>query len=72
MGVPPSRCGRNAGTTLIVEGRARIASRPSADRHEAYVEKYRVAIAGNGWTPHSFADDYSVPLEVVPDRIRAW
>jgi PPOX class probable F420-dependent enzyme len=64
--------GRDAGTTLIVEGQARIASGPSADRHEAYVEKYGAAIAGNGWTPHSFAADYSVPLDVVPDRIRAW
>jgi nitroimidazol reductase NimA-like FMN-containing flavoprotein (pyridoxamine 5'-phosphate oxidase superfamily) len=38
----------------------------------AYVAKYRELIAGNGWTPGSFADLYPHVIRVTPTRARIW
>ena len=38
----------------------------------AYVEKYAGRIAALGWTPESFAADYSVPLRIELNRITGW
>ena len=63
----------NGDDVLIVEGRAhRDAGFPKADQVPAYVEKYRRSIEELGWTPSSFAGDYSEPVRIVPERIRAW
>ena len=35
-----------------------------------YVEKYRSAIEGFGWTPSSMAADYAVAIRVRPTRFR--
>jgi PPOX class probable F420-dependent enzyme len=58
------------GDVVIVAGRAHRSDDPPADRVPAYVEKYAALIAGNGWTPASFAADYSVPLRIVPTAVR--
>ena len=36
----------------------------------SYLEKYRSAIDGFGWTPASMAADYSVAVRVTPTRFR--
>ena len=45
---------------------------PPADRVPAYVEKYRSHIRGEGWSPKSFAEDYSQPIRVTPTAARTW
>ncbi len=53
------------------EGRAEVAARAlAATAIPEYIEKYRSLIAGYGWTPESFATDYSVPVRVTPTRLR--
>lgn len=59
-------------TTTVIEGEAVGSDDPPADQVPAYVAKYGAAIAGNEWTPTSFAADYSVPIRVEPLRLRAW
>lgn len=57
----------------IFEGTAeRVDDQEPADGVPSYVEKYRDHIDGYGWTPESFAADYSVPLRVTPERLRMW
>jgi PPOX class probable F420-dependent enzyme len=58
---------------VTVEGTAEIVQdQPPADRVEPYVEKYRDPIGKLGWTPQSFAADYSVPLRITPTRPQTW
>lgn len=45
---------------------------PSRDERASYDVKYAASIARIGYTPQSFAQDYSVPLRVVPDRLRGF
>jgi len=61
------------GDIVTIEGSARI-SPEQAPAHEVpgFAAKYREAIARNGWTPESFAADYSVPIRVRITRVRAW
>jgi PPOX class probable F420-dependent enzyme len=59
------------GDIVVVTGEAAVSSGdPPADRVPAYVEKYAELIDRNGWTPHSFASDYSVPIRVSFGRLR--
>jgi PPOX class probable F420-dependent enzyme len=55
---------------ITVSGRAQESDDPAAHLVPAYVEKYAELIAGNGWTPESFAADYSVPVRIQPRAIR--
>jgi PPOX class probable F420-dependent enzyme len=57
---------------VTVSGRARVSDDPTAERMPAYVAKYAELIAGNGWTPESFAADYSVPIRIEPRRVRGF
>jgi PPOX class probable F420-dependent enzyme len=57
------------GNVVVLAGRARISDDPPADRIDAYIEKYRGRIEGNGWTPASFAADYSVPVRIELTRL---
>jgi PPOX class probable F420-dependent enzyme len=57
---------------VIVSGEARASEDPPAHEVAAYVEKYRDPISRNGWTPQSFAADYSVPIRVSPARLRGF
>ena len=58
------------GDIVVVTGDAQVSADPPATDIPSYVAKYAGLIAGNGWTPESFAADYSVPLRIVPDRLR--
>jgi PPOX class probable F420-dependent enzyme len=57
------------GDIVVVAGRAAVSDDPPADRVDAYIEKYRGRIEGNGWSPASFAADYSVPVRVELSRL---
>ena len=53
------------GDIVVVTGEASVSEgEPPADRVPAYVVKYAELIELNGWTPQSFAEDYSVALRV--------
>lgn len=43
-----------------------------ADQVPGYIEKYRAHIRGYGWTPRSFAEDYSQPILVTPSAARIY
>lgn len=59
------------GDIVVVEGTAAITpDEPPAHQVPAYLAKYAERIALNGWSPESFADDYSVPVVVTPVRLR--
>jgi PPOX class probable F420-dependent enzyme len=58
------------GDVVVVTGTAELSDDPPADRVEAYSRKYAGSIARNGWTPASFAADYSVPVRVALTRLR--
>ena len=59
------------GDIVIVTGSAQLSEAdPPADEVPEYLEKYAETIAGIGWTPASFAADYSVPLRVRGDAVR--
>jgi PPOX class probable F420-dependent enzyme len=55
---------------VTVSGRARRSDDPPAHQVPAYMAKYGGMIAGNSWTPESFAADYSVPMRIDPVRVR--
>ncbi len=57
---------------VIVVGDAAVTDDPPAHELPAYVEKYAAFIARNGWTPESFAGDYSVPLRIEATALRGW
>ena len=58
------------GDVVIVAGRAHRSDDPPAHRVPAYIEKYGELIEGNGWTPESFAADYSVPIRITATAVR--
>lgn len=58
------------GDIVVVGGTARVSDDPPAYAVAAYVAKYGATIARNGWTPESFAGDYSVALRLTPTRLR--
>ncbi len=66
--------GDAAGNDVVTfEGTAEVSEhQPPADQVPAYVEKYRGPIRDLGWTPETFAADYSVPLRITPTRDRIW
>jgi PPOX class probable F420-dependent enzyme len=57
---------------VIFEGRAEIMDGPPATAFPEYMEKYAEQIEDNGWTAEGFADDYSEPIRVWPERLRTW
>jgi len=58
------------GDIVVLTGTLRRSDDPPAHEVPAYVAKYGGRIAGNGWTPESFAADYSVALRFDPTRLR--
>jgi PPOX class probable F420-dependent enzyme len=61
------------GDIVILEGTAGVdPSAAPADATPEYLAKYEEAIRRNGWTPASFAADYSVAVRVRAERARAW
>ncbi|MDP8959766.1 MAG: TIGR03667 family PPOX class F420-dependent oxidoreductase [Actinomycetota bacterium] len=59
------------GDIVIFEGSAARSDDPPANTIPDYLEKYRERIERLGTTPQGFADSYSVPIRVVPTRVRA-
>jgi PPOX class probable F420-dependent enzyme len=61
------------GDIVTLEGRARIvADHPAAHEVSPFVAKYAERIERNGWTPESFAADYSVAIRITVTRRRVW
>jgi PPOX class probable F420-dependent enzyme len=61
------------GDIVVLTGDASVdRSAPPASEVPEYVEKYGGFIARNGWSPESFAADYSVPLRIRPTRLRGF
>lgn len=57
---------------VICWGEARLTDDPPANEVPAYIEKYAGSIAVLGWTPESFAADFSVPFRIDISRIHGW
>ena len=55
---------------VIMIGRAELSDDPPADQLDSHIAKYRALIDGYGWTPESFAADYSVPFRLTVERLR--
>ncbi|MGH2530282.1 MAG: TIGR03667 family PPOX class F420-dependent oxidoreductase [Actinomycetota bacterium] len=65
--------GEEGSDVVTFEGRAEIATNTApATSNPEYIKKYRRLIEGFGWTPESFAHDYSVALRITPSRARIW
>ena len=63
--------GGRSGVTL--EGNALVEeSLPPAEDFPGYEAKYAAEIAGLGWTPQSFSDDYPVGIRINVTRVRSW
>jgi PPOX class probable F420-dependent enzyme len=54
---------------VICLGEARLSDDPPADRVPEYIAQYAERIGALGWTPASFAADFSVPLRIELTRI---
>jgi PPOX class probable F420-dependent enzyme len=64
---------RVGGDNVIFEGTAAVqAGDPPADQVPEYMDKYRQRIEQYGWTPESFANDYSRRVRITPTRVRVW
>jgi PPOX class probable F420-dependent enzyme len=59
----------HGGDIVALSGRATLSDDPPADRVEEYVAKYLPLIERAGWTPASFAADYSVPMRIELTRL---
>jgi PPOX class probable F420-dependent enzyme len=57
---------------VICWGEARISHDPPAHEVPEYVAKYAERIEALGWTPESFAADFSVPLRIALTRVHGW
>ncbi|MGE5272628.1 MAG: TIGR03667 family PPOX class F420-dependent oxidoreductase [Verrucomicrobiota bacterium] len=57
---------------VICWGEMRISDDPSSNEVPAYLTKYAHRIEALGWTPESFAADFSVPLRIDLTRVHGW
>ncbi|HKP16857.1 MAG TPA: TIGR03667 family PPOX class F420-dependent oxidoreductase [Gaiellaceae bacterium] len=57
---------------VVCWGQLRVSDDPPSNQVPEYLEKYRGRIAALGWTPESFAADFSVPLRLEISRIHGW
>jgi PPOX class probable F420-dependent enzyme len=57
---------------VICWGEIRVSDDPPANEVPGYVAKYAERIEALGWTPESFAADFSVPLRIELSRIHGW
>ena len=61
----------DAEDAVAIEGTAALdPSAPPADQVTDYITKYAGLIEQLGWTPASFATDYSLAVRVTPTRFR--
>jgi PPOX class probable F420-dependent enzyme len=57
---------------VICWGEIRVSGDPPANEVPEYIAKYAERIEALGWTPESFAADFSVPLRIDVTRIHGW
>jgi PPOX class probable F420-dependent enzyme len=57
---------------VVVWGEMHVTTDPPSVEVPEYIEKYRGRIEALGWTPESFAADFSVPLRIDIARIHGW
>jgi PPOX class probable F420-dependent enzyme len=57
---------------IICRGEVHVSDDPPANEVPQYVSKYAERIEALGWTPESFAADFSVPLRIELSRIHGW
>ena len=63
----------HGGNVVRLEGTATIADdAPPSSEIPSYAEKYRESIARIGFDVESFAQAYSVPVRVTPERWQVW
>lgn len=62
----------SGGDIVVFGGTARLELGPDPDEIAAYLEKYRDGLAGLSMTADQFRADYSVPIRVIPDRLRGF
>jgi PPOX class probable F420-dependent enzyme len=58
------------GDIVVVTGTASVSGDPPAHELPEYVAKYGALIERNGWTPESFASEYSVALRLEAAKLR--
>ncbi|WP_370614652.1 TIGR03667 family PPOX class F420-dependent oxidoreductase [Mumia sp. Pv 4-285] len=63
---------RTGGDVVVLNGTAKVEEAMPGAVWDAYERKYADQITGLGYTPTSFADDYSTTLRVTVGRVRAW
>ena len=57
---------------VVCWGELRVSDDPPANEVPEYIAKYAGRIAAHGWTPESFAADFSVALRIDVSRIHGW
>ena len=57
---------------VVCWGEAHLSDDPPATEVPEYIEKYAGPIEFLGWTPESFAKDFSVPFRIALSRIHGW
>jgi PPOX class probable F420-dependent enzyme len=63
----------SGGDIVVISARATIdRDAPSADRAQAYLDKYGAHIRRIGMTPETFAERYSVPVRMALSAVRGY
>lgn len=63
----------SGGDVVVLNGTAKVlGTEPSSDTVPEYQAKYDTSIAGLGYTPERFAADYSVVIQVTPEKLRGF
>jgi PPOX class probable F420-dependent enzyme len=62
----------SGGEVVVFGGAAQLEPAVDAEEIAAYLDKYEAGLAGLSMTGEQFRAEYSVPLRVVPDRLRGF
>ena len=57
---------------VVCWGEMRVSDDPPSNEVPEYIRKYASRIEALGWTPDSFAADFSIPLRIELSRIHGW
>lgn len=58
--------------TVLLGTAAILPSWPKGRRADEYLRKYAEGIAGLGFTPEAFQQEYNIPIEVTPTAVRGF
>jgi PPOX class probable F420-dependent enzyme len=58
--------------TVLLGNAAILPGWPTGRRVDEYLKKYKQGMTGLGYTPESFREEYSVPIEVTPTAVRGF